>query len=62
MKRATYRRKLEKQFEEMLTPGIFSLDQIKEKENAGVKILTKIIDHDILCKLFELSDDPSLNF
>jgi LDH2 family malate/lactate/ureidoglycolate dehydrogenase len=53
------RKELEDEFKEILTPGIFSIEEIDQRVERGIEILTKLIDHDILCKLLELGEYES---
>jgi hypothetical protein len=50
-------KKLEKEFQKILEPGIFTKEQLDERTNKGVEILAKLIDNDILCRLFELGNE-----
>jgi len=54
--RKKYREDLQKEFDELLTPGVYSIEEMKEKEDRGVELLTKMVDHDILCRLFDLAE------
>ena len=55
--RAEYKRKLEEEFREVCTGGIFSLKEVKEKEKRGIELLTKMIDHDILEELIDMGNN-----
>jgi hypothetical protein len=48
-------KQLENEFKEILTSGI-SIEQQNQRVKRGVEILSKLIDDDVLCRLFELGE------
>ena len=54
MKKQIEREKLVKEFKELISPGIKSIDDIKKVETRGAEIISELINDDILKECLKL--------